>query len=99
MRFVELVYFLAAVDKPGLGPSFVINALDTQGAGLFGQLLQMFVLPKTPQIKGRDQIVVTIVGLTRFLTESTDLRSGQYSRLWYLLIPTFLTTGRKCWSH
>jgi hypothetical protein len=59
-----------------------MNALDTQGQGLFGQLLQMFILPKTPQIKGRDQIVVSIVALTRFLTELPDLQSGQYSRFW-----------------
>ena len=81
-RFVELIYFLAAVDKPGLGPTFAEAALEQQGQGLFGQLLQMFVLPKTPQIKGREQVIVTIVGATRFLTEFTNLQSGQYSRFW-----------------
>ena len=84
MRFVELIYFVSAVDKPGLGPSFAMSALEQQGQGLFGQLLQMFILPKTAQVKGRDQIILTIVGITRFLTELTDLQSGQYSRFWYL---------------
>jgi CAS/CSE protein, C-terminus len=72
------------VDKPGLGPSFAQGAIDQQGPRLFGQLLQMFILPKTPQIKGRDQIITTIVGITRFLTELPDLQSGQYARFWYL---------------
>ena len=82
-RFSELIYFLAAVDKPGLGPTFAQAALDQQGQGLFGQLLQMFILPKTPQIKGREQVITTIVGVTRFLTELSDLQSGQYARFWY----------------
>ena len=85
MRFVELIYFLSAVDKPGMGPSFAMSALETQGQGLFGQLLQMFILPKTPHIKGRDQIVVSIVGITRFLTELPELQSGQFARFWYYL--------------
>ena len=83
-RFVELVYFLAAVEKPQLGPAFVQAALDQQGTGLFGQLLQMFVLPKTPQIKGREQVITTLVGITRFLTELNELQSGQYARFWCL---------------
>ena len=77
------MYFLAAVEKPGLGPTFAQAAIDQQGSGLFGQLLQMFLLPKTPQIKGRDQVITTIVGITRFLTELPDLQSGQYARYWY----------------
>jgi exportin-2 (importin alpha re-exporter) len=81
-RFTELIYFLSAVNKPGLGPSFAQAALEQQGQGLFGQLLQMFILPKTPQIKGREQVLVTIVGASRFLLESTDLQSGNYSRFW-----------------
>jgi len=83
-RFSEFIYFLAAVDKPGLGPKFAQVALDQQGQGLFGQLLQMFILPKTPQIKGREQVITTIVGVTRFLTESSHLQSGQCARFWYL---------------
>ena len=86
-RFVEFTYFLAAVDKPELGPAFVKVALDQQGQGLFGQLLQMFILPKTPQIKGKEQIIGTIVGATRFLTELTDLQTGQYTRFWYFPFP------------
>jgi CAS/CSE protein, C-terminus len=76
-----LIYFLAATEK-GLGPSFVLAAIDAQGQGLLGQLLQMFILPKTRQIKGREQVIVTIVGITRLLTELADLQSGQYSRFW-----------------
>ena len=76
------MYFLAAVDRPSLGPTFVQTTLDSQGAGLFGQLLQMFIIPRTAQIKGREQVTVTIVGITRFLTESVDLQSGQYARFW-----------------
>jgi len=87
MRFDELIYFLAAVDRPGLSPFFVQRTLDAQGGGLFGQLLQMFILPKTAQIKGREQVTVTIVGITRFLTESQDLQSGAYARFWYHPLP------------
>jgi DUF1009 family protein len=76
------MYFLAAVDRPSLGPAFVQTTLDSQGAGLFGQLLQMFIIPRTAQIKGREEVTVTIVGITRFLTESVDLQSGQYARFW-----------------
>lgn len=81
-RFTELIYFLAAIDKPGLGPPFPHAAIDQQGPGLFGQLLQMFIIPKTPQIKGREQLITTIVGITRLLTELPDLQSGQYARFW-----------------
>lgn len=96
-RFVELIYFLAAVNRPGLGPNFAQAAIEQQGAGLFGQLLRMFILPKTAQIKGREQIIVTIVGITRFLTESTDLQSGQYAKSWYLSFPSVLTSvGLRC---
>jgi len=98
-RFVELIYFLAAVEKQGLGPTFVEAALEQQGQGLFGQLLQMFIIPKTPQIKGRDQIIITIVGATRFLTESRSLQSGQDARFWYLShlhLRWSLTLGRRC---
>ena len=82
IRFVELLYFLAAVEKPGLGPAFVQSALEQQGQGLFNQLLQMFILPKTAQVKGRDPIIVTIVGITRFVTELTDIQTGPSSRFW-----------------
>src|SRR5271156_3838839 len=98
-RFVELIYFLAAVEKQGLGPSFAEAALQQQGQGLFGQLLQMFIIPKTPQIKGREQIIITIIGATRFLTESQSLQSGQYARFWYLpllAVRCWLTIGLKC---
>jgi exportin-2 (importin alpha re-exporter) len=97
-RFVELIYFLAAVEKAQLGPAFVQAALDQQGTGLFGQLLQMFVLPKTPQIKGREQIITTLVGITRFLTESKELQSGQYARFWYpgRFWGGMLMVGRRC---
>ena len=98
-RFVELIYFLAAVEKQGLGPTFVEAALEQQGQGLFGQLLQMFIIPKTPQIKGRDQIIITIVGATRFLTELRSLQSGQDARFWYLshlYLRWSLTLGLRC---
>jgi len=70
------------VEKPGLGPTFAQVAIDQQGSGLFGQLTQMFMLPKTPQIKGREQVITTIVGITRFLTELPELQSGVYARFW-----------------
>jgi len=93
-----LIYFLAAVDKPQLGPNFVQSALDQHGNGLFGQLLQMFILPKTPQIKGHEQVITTLVGITRFLTELKPLQSGQYARFWYVatLHRATLTAGPRC---
>jgi len=97
-RFTELIYFLAAGEKDGLGPGFVQTAIDQQGQRLFGQLLQMFILPKTPQIKGREQVIVTIVGATRLLTELPALQSGEYSRFWFVPIRSNLLTdsGPKC---
>ena len=83
-RFIELIYFMAAVKRPGLGPSYAQAAIEQQGPGLFGQLLQMFIIPKTSQIKGREQVIVSIVGITRLLSENTDLQSGQYARFWYI---------------
>jgi hypothetical protein len=80
-----------------LGPNFAQAAIEQQGAGLFGQLLRMFILPKTAQIKGREQIIVTMVGITRFLTESSDLQSGQYAKFWFLAFYFFLTwLGLRC---
>jgi hypothetical protein len=75
---------MAAVKRPGLGPSYAQAAIEQQGPGLFGQLLQMFIIPKTSQIKGREQVIVSIVGITRLLSENTDLQSGQYARFWYI---------------
>jgi exportin-2 (importin alpha re-exporter) len=82
-RFTELIYFRAAAEKKGLGPAFVQAAIDQQGQRLFGQLLQMFIIPKTSQIKGREQVIVTIVGVTRLLIELPALQSGEYSRFWF----------------
>jgi len=81
-RFIELIYFLSAVERHGLGPSFVQAAIEQQGPGLFGQLLQMFIIPKTAQIKGTEQVIVSIVGITRILTENADIQSGQNARFW-----------------
>jgi exportin-2 (importin alpha re-exporter) len=81
-RFIELIYFLSAVEKPGLGPAFAQAAIEQQGPGLFGQLLQMFIIPKTAQIKGKEQVIVSIVGMTRILSENMDLQSAQNARFW-----------------
>ncbi|KAF8596041.1 hypothetical protein BDV93DRAFT_79575 [Ceratobasidium sp. AG-I] len=67
--FMRFVCVAMAVQREGLGPDFVIAAVEAIQNGLWAQILTHVLLPEVPRTQPRDNKVVS-VGLTRMLVHS-----------------------------
>ncbi|QRV98526.1 exportin-2 [Ceratobasidium sp. AG-Ba] len=67
--FMRFVCTAMAVQREGLGPDFVIGAVETIQAGLWTQILTHVLLPEVQRTIARDTRVVA-VGLVRMLVHS-----------------------------
>ncbi|KAG8695927.1 importin-alpha export receptor [Ceratobasidium sp. 395] len=67
--FMRFVCAAMAVQREGLGPDFVIGAVEAIQAGLWSQILTHVLLPEVPRTLARDNKLVS-VGLTRMLVHS-----------------------------
>jgi exportin-2 (importin alpha re-exporter) len=80
-KFARFFYFLAARDKGGAGPDFVVGAIDAVQAGIFGQLYGAVVLPDTQKLQRPADRKVAVVGLTKFVAFSEGLATT-YHKTW-----------------
>ncbi|KAG0135177.1 Cse1-domain-containing protein [Tuber indicum] len=80
-KFARFFYFLAAWDKGGAGPDFVVGAIDAVQAGIFGQLYGAVVLPDTQKLQRPADRKVAVVGLTKFVAFSEGLATT-YHKTW-----------------
>ncbi|KAI5803210.1 Cse1-domain-containing protein [Geopyxis carbonaria] len=80
-RFSRLFYFLAGRDEQGAGPDFVIQAIDTVQAGIFGQLYTAIVLPDTQKLQRPNDRKIAVIGLTKLMAFSEGLATT-YHKAW-----------------
>ncbi|RPB05841.1 Cse1-domain-containing protein [Choiromyces venosus 120613-1] len=80
-RFARFFYFLAARNKEGTGPDFVIEAIDAVQADIFRQLYGAIVLPDTQKLQRPTDRKVAVVGLTKFVAFSEGLATA-YHETW-----------------
>lgn len=81
-RLALLIYFVAAAEKPGLGPDFIIQLFDSVQNGIFGQIFGQFILPATTKISGLQERKISAIGLTKIITLSQKFISGEYNSKW-----------------
>ncbi|CUS11908.1 unnamed protein product [Tuber aestivum] len=80
-RFARFFYFLAARDKDGTGPDFVVGTIDAVQAGIFGQLYGAVVLPDTQKLQRPADRKIAVVGLTKLVAFSGGL-AAEYHKTW-----------------
>jgi exportin-2 (importin alpha re-exporter) len=79
-RLSKFIYFLAAIDnRPELGPVFAVDLIDAPQDGLFGQIVDQFILPSTLKINGAAGRKVAAVGLTKIIMQNPKFTEGLYS--------------------
>lgn len=78
IRLARLVYFLSAIEKPGLGPAFAIQLFDGVQQGIFGQIYPSFVLDNTLKIQGANNRKTAAVGLVRLICTDKFVQ-GEYN--------------------
>lgn len=85
-RFVSqlalTVYFVAAAQRDGLGPDYIIKIFDSAQGNIFGSIFSKFILPSTTKIVSLRERKIAAVGLTKILTESQAFVSGAYNSNW-----------------
>lgn len=81
-RFSLFMYFLASTESNGLGPQYAIHFLDQVQPGVFGQVMDSFILPSTLKIGGKFNRRIAAVGLTKILCRTTEFTTGEYSSKW-----------------
>lgn len=82
-RLSVFVYFLSACGmKPHLGPNFAIAFFDNVQKGVFGQILETFLLPATPKIRGNQDRRTAAFGLSKLLCETEAFGVGEYQNIW-----------------
>ncbi|KAG9074562.1 importin-alpha export receptor, partial [Ceratobasidium sp. UAMH 11750] len=79
--FMRFVCAAMAVQRDGLGPDFVIGAVETIQAGLWSQILTHVLLPEVPRTLARDNKLVS-VGLTRMLVHSQQSVQPPAANAW-----------------
>jgi len=78
-RFARLFYFLSGKDE--VGPDFVIQAIDSVQAGVFGQLYTAIVLSDTQKLTRPADRKIAVAGLTKLIGFSDGL-AGAYHKAW-----------------
>ncbi|EJD41525.1 importin alpha re-exporter [Auricularia subglabra TFB-10046 SS5] len=93
--FVHFFCFVLAVQRPELTPDWLIRAVVEIQPGLWGNLLNTFVIAQVPQFVARDRKVV-IVGVTRLLCQSEQMvQNPAYAAHWPRLCTALLQLAAK----
>ncbi|CCJ29989.1 unnamed protein product [Pneumocystis jirovecii] len=78
--FIQLIFFLSAIDK--CGPDYLVNIINNIQQGLFEQIFMMFCLPEVQKVKAPIDRKVCAIGMTKMLCRSIVLQETKNSSLW-----------------
>ncbi|OBZ72875.1 Importin-alpha re-exporter [Grifola frondosa] len=81
-HFVYFLAFTMALNIDGLGPDYVVGAVEEIQPQLWSQILSNFVIPQAPKMPPKDRKVV-VVGLTRLLTQSALMLREPTAQAWW----------------
>ncbi|KAG1767590.1 CAS/CSE protein [Suillus placidus] len=79
--FSHFLLFTMAVNVDGLGPDYVISAIEEIQTQLWSQILVNFIVPQVPKMPHKDRKVAA-VGLIRMLTQSTIMLTPPNAQSW-----------------
>ncbi|KAG0700788.1 CAS/CSE protein [Suillus ampliporus] len=79
--FSHFLLFTIAIDVEGLGPDYVISAVEGIQPRLWSQILVNFIVPQVPKMPHKDRKVAA-VGLIRMLTQSTIMLTPPNTQSW-----------------
>jgi exportin-2 (importin alpha re-exporter) len=79
--FSHFLLFTMAVNVDGLGPDYVISAIEEIQPQLWSQILVNFIVPQVPKMPHKDRKVAA-VGLIRMLTQSTIMLTPPSAQSW-----------------
>ncbi|KAG5440930.1 hypothetical protein PCK2_000085 [Pneumocystis canis] len=65
--FIQLVFFLFAIDMKEYGPDYFINIINSIQSGLFEQIFLMFCLPEVQKVKASLDRKVCAIGMIKKL--------------------------------
>ncbi|KAG2159252.1 CAS/CSE protein [Suillus bovinus] len=85
--FSHFLLFTMAINVDGLGPDYVISAIEEIQAQLWSQILVNFIVPQVPKMPHKDRKVAA-VGLIRMLTQSTIMLTPPSTHNWH---PAFVS--------
>ncbi|KAG1763112.1 CAS/CSE protein [Suillus occidentalis] len=79
--FSHFLLFTMAINVDGLGPDYVISAIEEIQPQLWSQILVNFIVPQVPKMPHKDRKVAA-VGLIRMLTQSTIMLTPPSAQSW-----------------
>lgn len=79
--FSHFLLFTMAVNVDGLGPDYVISAVEEIQPQLWSQVLANFIIPQVPKMPHKDRKIAA-VGLIRMLTQSTFMLTPPSVQSW-----------------
>ncbi|KAF9463182.1 CAS/CSE protein [Collybia nuda] len=79
--FAKFLLFTMAINVEGLTPDYIIGTIEEIQSQLWSQILANFVVPQVPKMPHKDR-KLTVVGLTRMLTQSTFMLQEPTVRTW-----------------
>lgn len=79
--FSHFLLFTMAVNVDGLGPDYVISAVEEIQPQLWSQILANFIIPQVPKMPHKDRKIAA-VGLIRMLTQSTIMLTPPSAQSW-----------------
>ncbi|KAG2034488.1 CAS/CSE protein [Suillus americanus] len=79
--FSHFLLFTMAINVDGLGPDYVISAIEEIQTQLWSQILVNFIVPQVPKMPHKDRKVAA-VGLIRMLTQSTIMLTPPSAQSW-----------------
>ncbi|OJA14948.1 hypothetical protein AZE42_03705 [Rhizopogon vesiculosus] len=79
--FSHFLLFSMAIDVDGLGPDYVISALEEIQPQLWSQILGNFIIPQVPKMPHKDRKIAA-VGLIRMLTQSLIMLTPPSAQSW-----------------
>ncbi|KAG2073841.1 Cse1-domain-containing protein [Suillus decipiens] len=79
--FSHFLLFTMAINVDGLGPDYVISAVEEIQPQLWSQILANFIIPQVPKMPHKDRKIAA-VGLIRMLTQSTIMLTPPSAQSW-----------------
>ncbi|KAG5436875.1 hypothetical protein PCANB_001628 [Pneumocystis canis] len=80
--FIQLIFFLFAIDIKEYGSDYFINIINSIQLGLFEQIFLMFCLPEVQKVKAPVNRKVCAIGMIKVLCRSPTLQETKNSELW-----------------
>ncbi|KTW25617.1 hypothetical protein T552_03477 [Pneumocystis carinii B80] len=80
--FIQLIFFLSAINRKEYGPDYFINVINNIQTGLFEQVFLMFCLPGVQNIKAAIDRKTCSIGMIIMLCRGFALQEIKYPTLW-----------------